>query len=189
MIYKIRYGILDSNKIANIQGPQWAYLGSKREGYEHALGWSEEKIQIRNILAEEHIKKFDNKYDNFYQKLEESILREGLLNPLLIIAGKSEKAFDDGPRTFDERLPPYMAEDHSKIVACVAGGCSRLYIAQKYNLKVPAIIMDFADKFNDFEQLFTEKDILSKFKYPPERLNINERGIFQRRPNQIHLQK
>lgn len=189
MSYKIRYGILDSNTIANIQGPQWAYLGANREGYEHALGWTEEKIQIRNTLAEKHIEKYDKKYDNFYQKLEESILREGLLNPLLIIAGKSEKAFNDGPRTFDERLPPYMAEDYSKIVACLTGGCSRLYFAQKHNLEVPVIIMDFAGKFDDFEQLFTEEDLRSKYKHPPDHFVMNARGIVQRGPRHIHLQK
>ena len=90
---------------------------------------------------------------------------------------------------FDERVPPYMANDHTKIIICLSGGCSRLYFAQKHNLNIPCIIADFADKFKDLEQLYTEEDICSKYKDPPEQFILNERGVFLRYPNHIHLQK
>lgn len=189
MTYKIRYGILDSKIIANIQGPEWQYLGSERERYNGILGWDQRSINAREILAQEHIRNFDNKNDNFYKKLEESILKEGFRNPLLIIAGKRDEDFHNSTRHgFDERVPLYMAEDHSKIVVCLSGGCSRLYFAQKHKLEVPVIISDFTDMFNTLEQFFTVEDILTKYKDPPERIKLGIRGVFQHYPKHSHLE-
>lgn len=85
----------------------------------------------------------------FYTKLEESILNEGIRNPLFC------NCIPEG--TF-----------------CRVG-TSRLWIAKKHNYAVPVIVVDYTDTYKDsgMEQLFTEDDIRSKFKDQPDVVDLN----------------
>lgn len=103
-----------------------------------------------------------NNETNFYNDLEKSILREGFRNPILINYPK--------PRIFKK----YSSD---KFYFCEILGGSRLFIAQKYNMKIPAIISDFSDKEKDLELLDTEEKIKNKFKDKPEKIYFTEYGL------------
>ena len=78
----------------------------------------------------------------FYSKLEKSILEEGIRNPL------------------------FCNEIEEGLFCRV--GTSRLWIAQKHNLDVPVIIVDYVGKWTELELLVTENDIRDKFQEQPD---------------------
>ena len=82
---------------------------------------------IENIIKpiQEKIDRMNDENEWFY-KLEKSILKEGIRNPLVI----------------DARLSPHG----ERRLKCRYGG-SRLMIAQKYNIKIQGIIIDHDNLF------------------------------------------
>ncbi|NJO64271.1 MAG: hypothetical protein HC836_40710 [Richelia sp. RM2_1_2] len=83
---------------------------------------------IRNVIVASE-PRFQSLGD-WLPRLEASILREGVRNPVVLSAHKPE----DGGIT-----PRY--------------GGSRIYVAQKYGLRIPAIIADFDDIFPCAEEI------------------------------------
>lgn len=156
MLYKLRYGILDSSIIFNECGP---YSGGPE-------GWDEESITKRQIQGDRWIKNRNDR-DQFFINLEKSILKESFRNPILICAGWCPKIRDRGR---NGRLPLEMQEDHSKILTCNINGGSRLYVAQKNNLEIPCIIADYVNRFSDFLLLENKKDVLSYYKDKPRKV-------------------
>ena len=85
-------------------------------------------------------------------RLERSILREGFRNPVVLTSK------DDGI------TPRY--------------GGSRILVAQKHNLTIPAIIADFNDTFPDSIEIgFDIKKIRSLFKDQPKSIYFKPHGI------------
>jgi len=99
--YTIKYAVLPSNSIENTMRP-----------------------------SEELIKR-QNEKEGFFIKLEKSILKNGILNPIGI-AAKKDKVY-------------------------VTYGGSRLMTAQKHNLDVPCIIADFDNVFPE-AKIITEEE-------------------------------
>ncbi len=135
-----------------------------------------------------------NKEEDFFTKLEESILDEGFRNPILVRCGwHPVESFAFGLkgwcRQLESKLPLEMQEDSKKILVSYNSGGSRLWVAQKHNLKIPCLIADFIGRFSD-EQLVkkTEKDALRFFKDKPYRLTINSRGAMVQNLPQVHLE-
>lgn len=156
--YKIRHEILDSNEIFNFVG---------------------RKITPRLMDVE-------NKKSGFYKKLEQSILSEGFLNPILIVAGWSHDIDSKIHQEFIRKtLPDHMKIDDSKILMCDRNGGSRLYFAHKHNLKVPCLISDYVERFVDSKQLETTEQILKCFTYPPKHIKFDSRGILILMPHKI----
>lgn len=79
---------------------------------------------------------------NFFTKLEESVIKEGFINPILVNAGHC-------PWLWQRKLPAEMKNDSSKILVCCKWGGSRLWVAQKHNLDVPCLISDFINRFDE----------------------------------------
>ena len=154
--YILRYGILDSNIIFNECGP-WS--GGPP-------GWDEISVERRDVVAQRLIKTL-NDDRGFYTKLEESILKDGFRNPILVNAGWCPVVRD---REQNVRLPLKMQEDHSKILSCPQNGGSRLYIAQKNKLQIPCLIADYVDRFPDFEIVETKEEILEYYTDKPKKI-------------------
>jgi len=93
------------------------------------------------------VHKNNEKQFQFYTRLEESILREGFRNPVMVY----EK--------HDERTFPY--------------GGSRVYMAHKLQIPVPAIVSDWTGEFDDWELITTVNQALSKFKDLPTVLEFH----------------
>lgn len=157
-LYTLRYGILDSNIIFNECGP---YSGGKE-------GWDEEAIKSREVKALKMIEILNNDR-GFYIKLEESILKDGFRNPIIVNAGWCPKIRDRGK---NGRLPLKMQNDNSKILTCNSNGGSRLWVAQKNNLAIPCIIADYVDRFSDLLMLETKEDILKHYNDKPRKVMI-----------------
>lgn len=84
--------------------------------------------------------------NEFYTKLEESILKEGFRNPIFCNS---------------------LAEGTFSRV-----GTSRLWIAKKHRLDVPCIIADYVGRWANLEELKTEQDIRAKFKDQPHIVDL-----------------
>ena len=168
--FKIRYVIINSNLIFNECGPE-------------SVGpwlWTEDQIQTRRNAALRIVEK-RNERDKFYSKLEESILKEGIRNPIMVSAGWcSERKI--------KKLPPHMKEDKNKILICDRHGGSRLYIAQKYNMEIPCIVSDYCGMFSDGVELKNRNDILKYYRDKPIRIAVNANGIHIKGLPQVHLE-
>ncbi len=171
MEFEIRYAVLDSNLIFNECGPMSA----------GPIGWSEHILKKKKEKAEKYIKTM-NKKSGFYTKLEESILNDGVRNPILVRCGwcSEHKLM---------KLPIEMQKDTKKILMCDSHGGSRLWVAQNHNLKIPCLITDFIGRFSN-EQL-VEKDkteLLKLFKDKPRRISVNSHGVSIHDLPQIHME-
>jgi len=144
--FKVYYAVLPSNEITNICGP---------------VRRNEDNSKTKDNVT--YIGRMNTK-NGFYVRLEASILKNGISNPILVQAGFC-----------NDRTIHYLhngeQEDPSKILVCERQGGSRLWIAQKYNMDIPCIISDFTGKFADDPRatlLKTKKQILAKFNPKPE---------------------
>jgi hypothetical protein len=138
MDYKIYYGVLPSKRISD-------RVLVKNPHYGQRIGeWGSRAVKPIKYLYD----KLEAE-SGFYTKLEESILKEGIRNPLFC------NAIEEG--TF-----------------CRVG-TSRLWIAQKHSLDVAVIIVDYVGAYADsgLEELKTEKDIRDKFKEQPDVVDFN----------------
>ena len=159
LLYKIRFVILNPNVIFNMCGPE----------HGGPLQWDEEGLALRKKSAEEYIEKMNNR-NGFFTRLEESILKQGFRNPVLVNSGFVQ------PRKFHS-LPPEMKNDSKKILFCHSNGGSRLWIAAKHNLEVPCIVSDFIGCFGNEPEIKTEKELLTYYKDDPRGIVFGEYGI------------
>lgn len=140
MNYKIRYTWLWSLDIENRCHPYT--LGPDAQ---------EARIQLLNSKAE------------FYEKLEHSILEEGIQFPLCVVAKNQA--------LYTEKL-----------------GGSRLLIAQKHGLCVPCLISDFDDRFSELEALPRSLSYVGKFFQDRHyRMTFSPRGLYVEALPHLHL--
>ena len=88
----------------------------------------------------------------FFTKLEASIRKEGVINPVNLLAMK-----DGGFR--------------------VLMGGSRTWIAQKLDIVIPAIVTDSFNLYPDAETLETVEEVLAKFKDKPHGIEFRDRQL------------
>lgn len=170
--FEIRYAVLDSGIIFNQCGP--ASAGPK--------GWDSKSIQEREQMAKNWIDAM-NKRNDFYNRLEESILKDGFRNPILVRSGWCP------PRKV-QYLPREMEQDPDKILVCDANGGSRLWVAQKHNLNVPCIISDFNGRFINENMLQSTEEIGGYYNDVPDYIEIIENhGVRVRGVPHYHLDK
>lgn len=98
--------------------------------------------------------------NQFFSRLEESILKEGFRNPIVINATK------------DKITNRY--------------GGSRLLFAQKHNLDIPCIIADFDNVFPDAKKI-AAGDMVDYFTDPPMYLYLQKNGINASGCKHVHL--
>jgi len=84
--------------------------------------------------------------NEFYTKLEESILKEGFRNPIFCNA---------------------IAEGTFSRV-----GTSRLWFAKKHGLDIPCVIADYVNAWPELEELKGEAEIRAKFKDQPHLIDL-----------------
>jgi hypothetical protein len=119
-------------------------------------------LDIDNIIEPplERIQEMEEK-NGFFSKLEKSILEEGFRNPIVLTSK-------------NDRLTPRY-------------GGSRIMIAQKHKMDIPAIIADFDDRFSNAEILSDANKIRSKFKDQPKSIHYKPHGINISGCKDIHL--
>ena len=169
LAYKIRFAIVDPNTIFNMCGPDHA--GPRQ--------WDEEGLAERRKFAQIYIDKL-NKENEFFIKLERSVLKDGFKNPILVNAGFVM------PRKFD-MLPPYMQDNPKEILFCHNNGGSRLWIATELNIKIPCIVSDFIGRFENEREITTKEEYLSCYNNPPRHVSFQDHGITVKGLPLIHL--
>ncbi len=127
---------------------------------------------------EGHIDKL-NEQNGFFTKLEESVLKEGIINPILIAIGWA-------PQAIMNRLPQEMQDNFENEFICYSKGGSRLMTAQKHNMDIPCIVSDFVGRFADQEEL-DEEGIAACFKSAKVKVLHGAKGIAIRDLPHIHL--
>ena len=93
-------------------------------------------------------------------KLEESILSEGIINPIV--------CFSINGGLFCQY------------------GSNRLRVAKDNDIDLPVIVIDYNDKYSDLELLTTKEDILSKYRGTPI-VEITSELVEIRGCDHIHL--
>ena len=131
--YVVKYAILPSNQIENDLRP------------------NDDRINLLNETQE------------FFIKLEGSIIREGFRNPIVVTATR-------------------------KKISNRYGG-SRLMIAQKHYLEIPCIIADFDNVFPDAKVLNGIDQIRSYFIDQPRKIIFKPYGINMSGCEHIHLKE
>lgn len=146
MQYELKYSILPSDSIFNICGPK--YQGFRKPNSE-----------------EYWVNYINNIKDNFYVKLEASILSEGFKRPILVNSGYCS-------RLWTMRFPD-LFKDIGNMLVCDRWGGSRLWVAQKHNLDIPCLILDFNDKFAHLPTIDAAR-ALSYFRDKPKHLELRD---------------
>lgn len=159
--FSVRYVELDPSEIFGMVGrcgggyntvwEDWSQAGRKKR--EYIIAAFEEGL---------------NKICGHYQRLEQSILKEGLRNPLVITCGL--------PRKRDlKHLPPEMLALPPQDLLLLEGtaGGSRLWAAQKLGIKVPCIVNDWHGRFDDCPEIVSPEDARKYFKDQPALVKID----------------
>ena len=149
--YKIRYGILEANQLSDkvlvVGNPHYGtpvgIYGSRPVKPEASAYW---RLEYQN---------------NFYTKLEESVLKEGIRNPVFC------QSIEEG--TFCRY------------------GASRLWMAQKNGLKIPCIIADYVNRWDELPELKTKNAVLAKYKDAPSTIVLTADEIRIEGCSQHHL--
>ena len=172
--FKIYHAVLPSNRITNCVAP----------GYRHVTGDKTEAGENERRNAQNrYITSLNNK-NQFYKRLEESVLKDGFINPVLVQAGYCQQIYR-------KYLPIEHQKDITQCLCCDRHGGSRLWVAQKHDLDIPCIISDFSGMFANagFKELHEDKDMFPLFGVRPKRIIINEHGVHVGQPVHVHLEK
>lgn len=156
--YKLYYKVLDPKSIINLLIPP-----DRKQFYVDTL----------------------NKRNGFYEKLERSFLKDGILNPILVCAGNVMKARRGW-------MPKGWEYDKQNLLVCDLCGGSRLHVAQKLDMPIPAIISDFVQRFaNDPDAISIPmqiEEVKKFFHTPPEKIVLKPEGLFFTKLPHFHLQ-
>lgn len=121
---------------------------------------------------------------NFFDRLEASVLKEGFRNPILASALPYHSidnyyknySINEKQERFLISYIPEKFNGEKPILVCHKQGGSRLWVAQKHNLKVPVLISEFCDYFPSLEDL-DENQIRKLFKDEIIKIRYTSTGI------------
>lgn len=120
---------------------------------------------LRDLMERIYVDGF-NAANGHYERLEADILANGIRNPVMLVSGRVQ-------RRRPEELPPEWRGRRDVLISEYLGG-SRLYIAQKHGLDVPAIVNDFGDLFPDAPRLTTVEQVAACFDQRPNQIEMTE---------------
>lgn len=129
--------------------------------------WSMEGRVKRNLITQEYEQEL-NKICGHYSKLESSIVKEGIRNPVVITCGYPKKRMT-------KHLPPELLERPESELLLLEGttGGSRLHIAQKLDLNIPCIVNDWTGRFKNEPEILTEEQARAYYTDQPESITID----------------
>ncbi len=159
--YRVHYVFLPANDI-------FGMVGRCGGGYNSVWAdWSETGRSKREIIMREYEQGLDA-ICGHYKKLEDSILKDGFRNPIIITCGRPKKRVM-------ENLPPEMRDlpPRDLLLLETTMGGSRLHVAQKHNLKIPCIVNDWCGRFLREPEIMRAEDARQLYKDPPQGLVMN----------------
>lgn len=171
-LYTVRFGLIDSKLIYNLASPEHVYPLTKEE---------KNNKELKKRIAEEYVKHFNQKI-GFYEKLKNSITKEGIRNPIICNSGE--------PRTrmLDEVDDEYLNSiPYEKRLFCEFMGGSRLFICQKNNWFIPCIIVDWTNGFKSYKKLESIREINEMFIDKTE-IKFTNIGLSVKAPEHVHIE-
>ena len=140
--------------------------------------WWHRKYEPVRDLMEQTFVSYLNQTTGHFDLLEASIKHQGVRNPVVLSGGRLTI------RQWQE-LHPSVQPRIRRLFICETSGGSRLYVAQKLGLSVPAIV-------NDFEMLLPDSkaisSLLSHFKDRPGTCRVHPDGsVYVADVPMIHL--
>ena len=111
-----------------------------------------------------------------YQKIENSILTDGFYNPISVVGGIQQLL--NLQQLKPNLLPSEMAENPDEAVVCYSHGGTRLYFAQKHNIKIPCIVADFTNRFPNGKVIESVKELRGYFKSELKKCLITPTGLY-----------
>ena len=169
--YTLRHLWVPARHVINMRGPEFSYTPKD---------WNDSNQLHRRIQAGQRLVGLMNAKLNFFNRLEESILVHGIANPIILTSGYPKFL------TLDE-IPPMLRVVPEQMLVCEVSGGARLLIAQKHNLEVPAIVMDYVGMFDSAKELQSEADIRECFQHKPANISKTNRGLRTSPLPQTHL--
>lgn len=166
MRVRVRYAVLDPARIVNLTSPR--YLPEVSLAWEGRHDWHDARYEpVRDLMERLYVDGF-NAVAGHFERLEASVLAEGFRNPVVLVAGGVQR------RKWREIPPEFRTGD--VIVSEYLGG-SRLWVAQRHGLPVPAIVNDLAGVLPDADVLRTAADVRARFRDPPRSLRLGPAGV------------
>ena len=160
--YRVRYVILPARDI-------FGMVGRCGGGYNTIwTDWTPEGRQKRELIMREYEEGLDA-ICGHYQKLEKSILEEGVRNPVIITCGYPRK------RRI-ENLPPEMhtlPPSQLLLLETTMGG-SRLHVCQKYNMQIACIVNDWTGRFDHEPEITNEAEARMCYLDQPRSIMFNK---------------
>jgi hypothetical protein len=131
--------------------------------------WSDQGRINRELIMKEYEEELD-KLCGHYQKLEQSILNQGIRNPIIVTCGNPKK------RSVD-LLPPEMRSisPNRLLLLETSTGGSRLHICQKHNLSIPCLVNDWHGRFSNEKLVATETEAKQYYQDPPKYISFHRR--------------
>lgn len=169
--FELRYVLVNSRQIINLCSPEYNYKPSNWD--------NKEELNKRIRIGQKYIWLM-NQNMGFYDRLEASILSEGFRNPILLTSGPPKF------RSLDE-IPPELRSSPKDLLLCEVLGGSRLLIAAKHDLLIPAIVNDYTGAFSHGRLLMNNEDIKGCFTDIPTEILITNRGLRLSPPKHIQL--
>lgn len=165
----VRYAVLSPSQIFNLTSPRYLpEISLKWMGRYH---WHHFKYEpLRDAIEAHYVRRF-NQASGHYERLLESVEREGFRNPIMVAGGCLE-------RRRKVELPHaerHKLDDGKLLVSEYLGG-SRLWAAQQLGVDVPCIVNDYTDVLPDAEVLPHMNAVLAKFKDAPGRFEMPRKG-------------
>ena len=144
--YRVHFVVLPAREI-------FGMVGRCGGGYNSQwTDWSPEGRRRRELIMREFEEGL-NAICGHYSQLENSILKEGIRNPVTITCGLPHK------RTVDH-LPPEMRDwPHEQLLLLeTTTGGSRLHVCQKHNFEIPCIVTDWTGRFAAEPEIRNEQE-------------------------------
>jgi hypothetical protein len=136
--------------------------------------WTPSGRAKRELIMQEYEQEL-NKICGHYERLETSIMAEGIRNPVVVTCGLPKK------RTI-QHVPPEMLAGPESNLLLLEGttGGSRLHIAQKHNMTIPCIVNDWTGRFDNAVEITSEVRARAYYKDQPETVVVDSRnGYFE----------
>jgi len=159
--YRVRFAELRAREI-------FGMVGRCGGGYNSQwTDWTPEGRHKRELIMQEFEQGLDQ-ICGHYRKLEESILNEGMRNPIVITCGPPRK------RTW-QHLPPEMHSwSHQQLLLLeTTMGGSRLHVCQKHDMTIACIVNDWTGRFQTHPEIRNETDARMCYQDQPKGITFN----------------
>jgi hypothetical protein len=176
----VRFVEIAADRIVNLTSPRCPAEIVQRWKGRH--DWHDACYEpLRDEIERLYVGAFDDA-NGHYSRLEASVLKEGVRNPVMLVTGGVH-------RRKECELPPQWRGRKDAVISEYLGG-SRIDIARRHGLAAPAIVNDFGNVFADARRIGTAAELLACFTDKPRRVEFNtERGAYVNDMPYAHMER